>query len=121
MLTTESVWIALKQLNLRTEHPGRSLGRLVQLANRELREWGHDGHQVTVERITPYFGNPEVLRCSFWCETCHVSHHSLIAMPSGRATPSDDSNVGPADDESRLRPRWSLWPPSHDLVQRILG
>jgi len=121
VLTTESVWIALKHFNLRAGYSSSSLGRLVQLANRELREWGHDGHQVAVERITPYFGNPEVLRCSFWCETCHVAHHSLIATPSGRAGPSDFSAAGPEDTEPQLRHRWIQRPPGHGLMQRILG
>jgi len=119
VLTTESVWIGLKQLNLRTEHPGRSLGRLVHLANRELREWGHDGHQVTVERITPYFGNPEVLRCSFWCETCHVSHHALINMPFSGAERNHDSSNDPADGDPR--PRRAIRPSTPGVKQRILG
>lgn len=119
VLTTESVWIALQQFNLRDGYPGRSLGRLVQLANRELREWGHDGHQVTVERITPYFGDSQVLRCSFWCETCHVSHHALINMPLSGTKPGDDGSDDLADGEPR--PRRALRPSTQRVTQRILG
>ncbi|MYJ92707.1 MAG: hypothetical protein F4038_06620 [Chloroflexi bacterium] len=119
VLTTESVWNALQQFDQRDGYPGRSLGRLVQLANRELREWGHDGHQVTVERITPYFGDSQVLRCSFWCETCHVSHHALINMPLSSTKPNDGGANNPADGDPR--PRRAIQPSTPGMKQRILG
>lgn len=121
VLTTESVWITLEQVDLESQYPGGSLGRLVQLANRELQEWGHDGHRVTVERITPYFGDAEVLRCSFWCETCHVSHHALINMRFCRTKPNDDRTNVTADGQHRPRRRWTPWSAHPDLMQRILG
>ncbi|MDE2968092.1 MAG: hypothetical protein OXS30_11500 [Chloroflexota bacterium] len=121
MLTTESVRTTLKQTDLHSEYPGDSLGRLVQLANRELREWGHSEHQVTVERITPYFGDPDVLRWSFWCETCHVSHHALMNSSFSRSQAEAGSAPGSTDAEPRSKRRWTLGPAAPRLKQRILG
>ena len=118
VLTTESVRTSLGQLDLRSEYSGGSLGRLVQLANRELREWGHTGHRVTVERITPYFGDSQILRCSFWCETCHVSHHALINMPLSGRKRTDQSTNDPAEGEPQ--PRRTLRPSKSEMMQRIL-
>lgn len=49
----------------------------------DLKMWGHEGHDVTLERVAPFFGNPDVLRFLFWCETCHVAHVALL--PRGEA------------------------------------
>lgn len=119
MLTTESVRTTLNQIDPHSDYSSSSLGRLVQLANRELREWGHSRHQVTIERITPYFGDSQVLRCSFWCETCHVSHHALINMPFNGTKQIDDRTNDPSD--RAPRPRRTLRPSKPEMMQRILG
>lgn len=121
MLTTESVRIALNHSELNRRYTSRSLARLVYLANRELREWGHSGHQIAVERIAPYFGDSEILRWSLWCETCHVPHHALIDAPYRRATRDERNTPGSLEPGSRSRRRWILWPSTTGLMQRILG
>ena len=119
MLTTESVRIALKQIYNEPRYSDRRLARQVGLVNRELNELGHHGHQVAVERIAPYFGDPGVLRWSLWCETCHVAHHVLMDTPFSRRDPVADEELPEA--EPRSKRRWILWPPTPGLMQRLLG
>ena len=63
-------------------------GRLRALAceaARELRRWGHDGHELTLERVSRIPGAPGssgFLHCLFWCESCHVSQ--LLALGGTR-------------------------------------
>lgn len=51
--------------------------RLTGQVNHELAAWGHAGHEVALERARPFYGDPGVLRLTFWCETCHVSQMML--------------------------------------------
>lgn len=51
---------------------GRRRG-LAREAARELRRWGHEGHDIQLERVSRMPGEPRTLRCLFWCEICHVS------------------------------------------------
>ncbi len=83
MLTTEQVEAALERVDPSTRYPVGGLTQLVDRANHELNTWGHAEHQVTLERIIPFFGDPRVLNWAFWCETCHVSQLALLAGPTG--------------------------------------
>ena len=82
VLTTEQVEAALEEVEPSTRYPVGGIAQLVECANLELRTWGHAGHQVTLERIIPFFGDPGVLNWAFWCETCHVSQLALLARPA---------------------------------------
>ena len=42
-------------------------------ANNELSALGHAEHQVTLERVIPFFGDPRVLLWAFLCETHRVA------------------------------------------------
>ena len=84
VLTTEQVEAALEEVEPSTRYPVGGIAQLVEHANLELRNWGHAGHQVTLERVTPFFGDPGVLNWAFWCETCHVSQLALLARPAAR-------------------------------------
>ncbi len=55
---------------------------LAERANQELRAWGHDGHDVILERAEPFYGDPGQLRCVFWCKTCNVPQVALIPRPA---------------------------------------
>ena len=56
--------------------------RLTEQVNIELAAWGHAGHEVALERVRSFYGDPGVLRLTFWCETCHVSQVMLLARPA---------------------------------------
>ncbi len=88
MLSTERIVAALEDSNLASLHRHASLGELVDYANRELERWGHGDHEVTLEQVRPFFGDPEVLNCSFWCETCHVSQVVLLSPPDRESEPT---------------------------------
>jgi hypothetical protein len=96
VLTTEYVQTALRQSNLEDRVSEDSLNLLVQTANRELGTWGHSSHEIAIERITPYFGDSQVLNWSLWCETCHVSHHALLTMPTSRSSGSQPGQKSPS-------------------------
>lgn len=58
--------------------------KLAREAERQLARWGHGReHELFLERASG-FGEPPVLRCLFWCETCHVSQLVVLDMPSVR-------------------------------------
>ena len=78
MLTADHVVGALEELDLVGTYRNGRLDELVEQANHELRNWGHGDHQVTLERISPYFGDRRLLSWRFWCETCHVSQIALL-------------------------------------------
>ena len=59
---------------------GDVVARLLEQAGPALRRWGHTGHEVALERAVAYFADPGRLRCTFWCETCHVAH--VVPLPS---------------------------------------
>lgn len=61
--------------------PADAIDRLLELAAAELRRWGHAGHEVALERAVAYFADPGRLRCTFWCETCHVAQ--VVLLPAG--------------------------------------
>jgi hypothetical protein len=56
----------------------RTTALLLEQASAELREWGHSGHQIMIERADVYFADSNVLRCAFWCQTCHVAQVVLL-------------------------------------------
>ena len=82
VLTTEQVEAALEEVEPSTHYPVGGIAQLVECANVELRTWGHGEHQITLERVMPFFGDPRVLNWAFWCETCHVSQLALLARPA---------------------------------------
>ena len=57
---------------------------LLRRASADLRRWGHAGHEVALERAVAYFADPRTLRCTFWCETCHVAQ--VVLLPSATAS-----------------------------------
>lgn len=74
--------LALDECQAGVEHRRGELTLLVEGANRELSAWGHEGCDVTLERMVPFFADPGVLSCRFWCETCHVEQVALIPRPA---------------------------------------
>lgn len=83
MLTTDQVEEALSRSQPPLTYPATVLDQVARNANAELRAWGHTGHQITTERVAPYFGDAGVLLWNFWCETCHVSQLALLSRPLG--------------------------------------
>ena len=71
------------------------LAPLAERANRELSRWGHADHEVTLERMVPFVGDPSKLRCTFWCETCHVSQVALLSRPSPSEVPKQETEANP--------------------------
>jgi hypothetical protein len=82
MLSNEDVVAALEAADPPLTFQNGRISELVERANHELCSWGHDDHQITLERVSPFFGDPQILSWSFWCETCHVSQLALLAMPT---------------------------------------
>lgn len=80
-ITAEQVGAALAKAEPQAEYRLNGLALLAERANGELDAWGHSGHEVTLERVIPFFGDPSVLRWAFWCETCHVSQLALLPRP----------------------------------------
>lgn len=52
---------------------------LAREAARGLRRWGHDDHDIRVERVSRILGEPGFLHCLFWCESCHVSQLLVLS------------------------------------------
>ena len=77
MTTTEQLAAALRRawppLSARRA-PG-----LAREAERELRRWGHAGHEVSLERVGRISDEPGSLGCLFWCENCHVSQLVVLS------------------------------------------
>jgi len=84
-ITAEQVEAALAQAEPQTRYQPSALALLAERANNELSAWGHAGHEVTLERVVPFFGDPRVLRWAFWCETCHVSQLALFSRPEAES------------------------------------
>ena len=80
-ITAKQVEAALARAVPQAEYQLNGLALLAERANGELRAWGHEGHEVTLERVVPFLGDPRVLRWAFWCETCHVSQLALLSRP----------------------------------------
>lgn len=80
-ITTVQVEAALAQAEPQTKYQRNCLALLAERANGELDAWGHAGHEVTLERVIPFYGDTRVLRWAFWCETCHVSQLALLSRP----------------------------------------
>lgn len=95
---------------LRPGEPGPpsddALDRLLDLAAPELRRWGHAGHEVALERAVAYFADPGRLRCSFWCETCHVAQVVLLPAGGGRLPGGRIDPPGAVRASARPDGRW---------------
>ncbi|MDE2968458.1 MAG: hypothetical protein OXS30_13350 [Chloroflexota bacterium] len=61
---------------------GRAQG-LAREAQRELSRWGHDAHELTLERVQRSPGSG-ALTCWFWCESCHVAQLLVLDQPRVR-------------------------------------
>lgn len=72
---------ALDQAELQAQYQLNGLELLAERAKGELDAWGHADHEVTLERVIPFFIDRRVLRWAFWCETCHVSQLALLSRP----------------------------------------
>ena len=68
---------ALAQVEAGESDEAQAAAVLAERVNHELAVWGHAGHEVALERVKPFYGDPGVLRLTFWCETCHVSQMML--------------------------------------------
>ena len=74
----------------RPELAGDEALALAREAARGLRRWGHDEHEVQLERVSRMPGEPGSsgsLGCLFWCERCHVSQLLVLGetgSPVGR-------------------------------------
>ena len=121
MLTNKAARNALRQFHLEDRYSGGGLTLLVRHANQELRSSGHGEHEIIVERIAPFFGDPDVLTWSLWCETCHVTHRALFAAPTGQSRAGSDAPEHLTEIDAPQRRRWWLWPLSPGLMQRLLG
>ncbi|MYD17767.1 MAG: hypothetical protein F4W99_11595 [Chloroflexi bacterium] len=80
-ITTAQVEAALIECEPKAEYRVNGLALFTERANGELSAWGHASHDVSLERVIPFYGDPRVLRLAFWCETCHVSQLALLARP----------------------------------------
>ncbi|GEM_PF-639749 len=83
-ITAEQIEAAPAEAEPQAEYQPTVLAPLAERANGELRAWGHEGHEVTPERVIPLHGDPGVLRWTFWCETCHVTQLALFSRPAAR-------------------------------------
>ena len=82
-ITAEQVEATLAEAEPQSEYELNGFALLAGRANGELSAWGHEGHEVTLERVLPFYGDPGVLRWAFWCETGHVSQLALLSWPAG--------------------------------------
>ena len=82
MITTQQVRLTLELVEPQTTFSTSSIPLLTAPANKELAAWDRAEHEVALERVIPFFGDPRVLRWSFWCETCHVSQLALLSRPA---------------------------------------
>lgn len=80
-ITADQVGAALADAEPQAEYQLNGLALLAERANGELDAWGHSGHEVTLEQVIPFFGDPGVLHWAFWCENCHVSQLALLSRP----------------------------------------
>jgi len=62
---------------------GLNMHGLAREAQRQLRRWGHEGYELTLERVDRGPGSGP-LRCWFWCESCHVSQLLVLDEPEVR-------------------------------------
>ena len=84
-ITASQMAAALAEAEPQAEYQPAGLALLAERANGELDAWGHAGHEITLERVIPFYGDPGVLRWAFWCETCHVSQLALLSRPEAES------------------------------------
>jgi len=82
LITPQQVQLALELVEPQGSYAPSDFTLVAERANDELAAWGHAGHEVALERVVPFYGDPRVLRWSFWCETCHVSQLALLSRPA---------------------------------------
>ena len=82
MIAVQQVKQALTRVEAGENDEAGVAAALAERVNRELAVWSHAGHEVALERVTPFYGDRRVLRWTFWCETCHLPHVALLARPT---------------------------------------
>ncbi len=83
MNTIEQLASDLQQFRQELSGEEIELRGLAREAQRQLRRWGHEGHELTLERVARGPGSA-ALRCWFWCESCHVSQLLVLDEPGVR-------------------------------------
>ena len=83
MGATEQLANDLQHVCPELSRDGRALLGLAREARRRLRRWGHEGHELSLERVDRGPGSG-ALRCWFWCEGCHVSQLLALDEPEIR-------------------------------------
>ena len=93
---------ALQRTGMMRVQSAASSESLYRRADGELDAWGHQGHQITLERAKAHFADPSVLRCVFWCDSCHVAQVVLLGAPGpgeqggiGAVRPAELGRAGP--------------------------
>ncbi len=61
VITPQQVQLALELVEPQSSYTPSGLSLVAERANNELAVWGHAGHEVALERVIPYFGDPRVL------------------------------------------------------------
>lgn len=61
-IAAAQVGAALANAEPQAEFEQNGLAVLAERANGELDAWGHAGHEVTLERVIPFYGDTRVLR-----------------------------------------------------------
>ena len=59
------------------------LQRWARAVQRELNRWGHEAHDLNLERVDHGPGS-DALRCWFLCESCYVSQLLVLNNPDFR-------------------------------------
>ena len=83
MSTTEQLAGALERILPELSGNGAALLRWARAVQRELNRWGHEAHELSLERADRGPGSG-ALRCWFWCESCHVSQLLVLDEPGVR-------------------------------------
>lgn len=83
MSTTEQLAAAPERARPELSEDGRELQGCAREARRQLARWGHEEHELTLERVDRRPGSGG-LRCWFWCESCHVSQLLVLDEPEVR-------------------------------------
>ena len=81
-ITTAKIEAALGRSLPAVEYDRDALALQGERAHGELDAWAHAGHEVSVERVIPFIGDPGLLRWVFWCESCQISQLALLSRPA---------------------------------------
>ena len=82
MITEQQVQLEFALLEPEAAGGESRVSGVAEAVNDELDAWGHANHEVSVERVIRFYGDPGLLRWTLWCETCHVVHVALLERPA---------------------------------------